>query len=90
MSSGRSEERNPCHELIKYTVVVLRDGRVRFLDLSGKTINRSKNGLCFITRYPLYSGCVLEFKDRVFQCSQGIVIWIKDIGGIYMAGTKCI
>jgi hypothetical protein len=90
MATGRREERSPCHELVEYTVVVLRDGKVRFLDLTGKVINRSKNGLCFITEHPLHSGCVLEFKDQVFHRSQGIVIWIKDMGGMYMAGTKCI
>jgi hypothetical protein len=90
MPSERTSDRNACHELVEYTVVTLTDGKLRFLDLTGKVINKSKTGLCFITRFPLKSGYVLEFKSQVLECSQGVVMWIKNIGGIYMAGARLI
>jgi len=88
MAPERDSERNICHELIEYSVVVLKDGQLRFLDLTGKVINKSKNGICFVTRYPLKSGCVLEFKKGVLRQMHGVVLWIQDIGGIYMAGMR--
>lgn len=90
MAAERISDRMTCHELIEYTVVALQDGHLKFLDLTGKAINKSKNGLCLVTRYPLKSGYVLEFKSQVLQCSQGVVMWIKNIGGIYMAGTQLV
>ncbi|MBA4374314.1 MAG: hypothetical protein C0402_15795 [Thermodesulfovibrio sp.] len=90
MPAERNSDRSACHELVEYTVVTLKDGKLRFLDLTGRAINRSKTGLCFITRYPLKSGYVLEFRGKVLQRSQGIVMWIRNIGGIYMAGTRLI
>ena len=86
----RISDRTACHDLIEYTVVALKDGRLKFLELSGKAINKSRSGICFVTRYPLQSGSVLEFRNRVLRQSQGVVMWIKDIGGIYMAGTQLI
>lgn len=90
MPAVRNSDRSACHELVEYTVVTLKDGKLKFLDLTGKVINKSKTGLCFITRYPLKSGYVLEFKSQILQRSQGIVMWIKNIGGIYMAGAQLI
>jgi hypothetical protein len=90
MPAERNSDRSACHELVEYTVVILKDGKLKFLDLTGKMINKSKTGFCFITRYPLKSGYVLEFKSEVLQRSQGVVMWIKNIGGIYMAGTQLI
>lgn len=87
MAPERHADRVICHELIEYTVVVLNDGKLKFLDLTGKVVNKSKKGLCFLTKYPLKSGSVLEFKDAALECSQGVVMWIRNIGGIYMAGT---
>ncbi len=90
MSAERDSDRSACHEFVEYTVVTLKDGKLKFLNLTGKVINKSKTGLCFITRYPLKSGYVLEFKSQLLQRSQGVVMWIKNIGGIYMAGTQLI
>ncbi len=89
-TSERISDRMACHDLIEYTVVALKDGHLKFLELSGKAINKAKNGLCFVTRYPLQSGSVLEFRNSILRRSQGVVMWIKDIGGIYMAGTQLI
>ncbi|MBI5102427.1 MAG: hypothetical protein HZB33_11400 [Nitrospirae bacterium] len=88
MAIEKRNYRNPCHELIRYTAVVLQDGKVKFLDLTGTAINKSKNGLCFITRYPLRTGLVLEFKNQLVDCSHGVVVWIRNLGGCYMAGTR--
>lgn len=90
MAPERISRRRPCHELLDYTVVVLKDGKLKFLDLTGKAVNVSRNGLCFVTKYPLRSGCVLEFRNRFLRRSRGVVMWIKNIGGLYMAGAKLI
>ena len=90
MSVERKHYRKPCHEFIRYTAVVLQDGKVRFLDLTGKALNKSKNGLCFMTRYPLRIGLVLEFKNQVLECSNGVVVWIRNLGGCYVAGTRLL
>lgn len=82
--------RKPYHELLHYTIVVLKDGKLKFLDLTGKAINISKNGICFFTRYPLKSGHVLEFKNQISDYSHGVVMWIREFGGIYMAGARLI
>lgn len=83
-------ERSPFHELIQYTAVVFKDGKLRFLDLTGRAFNISKSGLCFITRYPLQAGHVIEFKNQFLHHSQGVVMWIKKRGGMYLAGTRLI
>ncbi|TAN42425.1 MAG: hypothetical protein EPN25_03020 [Nitrospirae bacterium] len=90
MASDRSSDRKPFHALISYTVVVLKDGRLKFLDLTGKAINISRNGLCLITRYPLKTGYVLEFKHQVRESSHGVVLWIRNLGNYYIAGTRLI
>ncbi len=90
MAAERTTERKPFHSLIKYTVVVLKDGRLKFLDLTGKAINISKNGLCLITKYPLKTGYVLEFKNQVRERSHGVVVWIKNLGSYYIAGTRLL
>jgi len=73
---------------IDYTTVALKDGKARFLDLTGKVVNVSRTGLCFLTKYPLKAGHVLEFKKRVLNYSHGVVIWIRNFGGLYVAGTR--
>ncbi|MHB8883018.1 MAG: PilZ domain-containing protein [Thermodesulfovibrionales bacterium] len=90
MAAERSSDRTPFHALISYTVVVLKDGRLKFLDLTGKAINISRTGLCFVTRYPLKTGYVLEFKHRVRESSHGVVMWIRNLGSCYIAGTQLI
>ena len=90
MTDERNSDRSPCHELVEYTIVVFKNGKPRFLDLTGKIINKSRSGFCFITRYPLKSGHVLAFRSQVFQHCHGVVMWIKNIGGIYMAGTQLV
>jgi hypothetical protein len=90
MAADRSSDRRPFYSLISYTVVVLKDGRLKFLDLTGKAINISRNGLCLITRYPLKTGYVLEFKNQVRECSQGVVVWIRNLGSYYIAGTRLL
>ena len=90
MVTEKRAERRPFHELIRYTVVVLKDGKLKFLDLTEKAFNISKNGICFVTRYPLQAGAVIEFKNQVLNHSQGVVMWIKQQGDMYMAGTRLI
>ncbi len=90
MGAERKSGRIPYHKLFEYTAVVFKDGKLRFLDLTGKLINISTNGVCFLTRYPLKTGAVIEFKNKVLECSQGVVMWIRRLGGIYMAGTKLL
>ncbi len=77
-------------KIIEYTIVTLKDGKLRFLHLTGKVIDTSANSLCFFTKYPLRAGCVVEFRNKVFQSRHGVVMWIKQIGGFYVAGTRLI
>jgi hypothetical protein len=90
MPAERTLDRMPSRKLIEYTIVVLKDGRLKFMDLTGRAINISANGLCFFTKYPLKAGCVVEFKDKVLQAKHGVVMWIRRIGGFYIAGTRLI
>jgi hypothetical protein len=90
LAKGRESVRKTCHESINYTAVVLRDGKARFLDLTGRVVNVSKTGLCLLTKYPLKAGHVLEFRTRVLNYSHGVVIWIKNLGGLYLTGTRFI
>ena len=90
MATWRRSRRRPCDEWITYTAVALKDGKAKFLDLTGKVVNVSRSGLCFLTKYPLKAGHVLEFKKRVLNYSHGVVIWIRSFGGFYLAGTQFI
>jgi hypothetical protein len=86
----RKSKKLQYHKLLQYTVVVLKDGKLKFLDLTGKIIDISANSVCFLTRYPLKTGSVIDFKNKVFQCSQGVVMRIRHLGNVYVAGTKLI
>jgi hypothetical protein len=90
MVTEKRAERSTFRGLIRYTVVVFEGGKLKFLDLTGKAFNISKNGICFVTRYPLQAGSVIEFKNQVLHHSQGVVMWIKKRGGMYLAGTRLI
>jgi hypothetical protein len=50
----------------------------------------SKNGVCFITRYPLKSGHVLQFRKSIGRYGNGVVMWIKDLGDRYIAGASLV
>jgi len=90
LAAWRRSRRRPCDESIDYTTVAFEDGKAKFLNLTGKVVNVSKTGLCFLTKYPLKAGHVLEFKKRVFHYSHGVVIWIRKLGGLYLNGTRFI
>ena len=90
MAAERRYDRKKSQELIRYTAIALKDGKVRFMDLTGKVVDKSRNGICFITRYPLRSGYVVEFKKQILESSHGVVMWIKKFGGFYLAGTRLI
>lgn len=88
MEREPKDVRKGCSEILEFTVAVFNDNRLRFMDLSGMAINMSRNGICFITRYPLRSGHVLKFKKSIGQHSNGVVMWIKDLGDQYIAGAS--
>jgi hypothetical protein len=90
LAEGRKSLRKTSRGSINYTAVALKDGKARFLDLTGKVVNVSKTGLCFLTKYPLRTGHVLEFKGHVLNCSHAVVVWIRNHGGLYLAGTRFI
>jgi len=82
--------RKGCSEMLEFTVAVFNDNRLRFIDLSGLAINRSRDGICFITHYPLKSGHVLKFKKSVGRYGHCVVMWIKDLGDRYVAGASLV
>ena len=88
MERKQKDVRKGCAEILEFTVAVFNDNRLRFMDLSGMAINMSRNGICFITRYPLRSGQVLKFKKSINTHSQGIIMWVKDLGDRYIAGAS--
>jgi hypothetical protein len=88
MERKQKDVRKGCAEILEFTVAVFNDNRLRFMDLSGMAINMSRNGICFITRYPLRSGHVLKFKKSIDQHSHGVVMWIKDLGDQYIVGAS--
>jgi hypothetical protein len=90
MEPTRGTGRRGCCEIIEFTVAVLNDNKIRFIDLTGQAISISKNGLCFITRYPLKSGHVLKFKKSVGHYGHGVVLWIRELGDQYIAGAELI
>ena len=90
MEKTRGTARKGCCEVIEFTVAVLNDNKIRFIELTGRAINISKNGCCFITRYPLRSGHVLKFKKSVGRYGHGIVMWIRELGDQYIAGAELI
>jgi len=90
MGQKRGDIRKGCAEMLEFTVAVFDDNRLRFIELSGLAINMSKNGVCFITRYPLRSGHVVKFKKSVGEYGHGVVMWIKDLGDRYIAGASLV
>ena len=90
MEQTRGDDRKRCFEVIEFTVAVLNDNKIRFIDLTGRAINISKNGLCFITRYPLKSGHVLKFKKSVDRYGHAVVLWIRELGDQYIAGVELV
>jgi hypothetical protein len=88
MDQTRGADRKGCCEVIEFTVAVLNDNKIRFIDLTGRAINMSRNGLCFITRYPLRSGHVLKFKKSMGRYGHGTVLWIRELGDQYIAGAE--
>ncbi|NJD57185.1 MAG: hypothetical protein FIA94_12395 [Nitrospirae bacterium] len=90
MEQTRGSDRKGCGEIIEFSVAVLNDNKIRIIDLTGRAINMSKNGLCLITRYPLRSGHVLKFKNSMGQYGHGIVLWIKELGDHYIAGAELV
>jgi len=90
MGQERGDVRNGCYEVLEFTVAVLNENRLRFIDLSGVAINMSRNGICFITRYPLKSGHVLKLKKSIGSYGHGVVMWIKDLGDQYIAGASLV
>jgi hypothetical protein len=90
MEREQRDVRKGCAEILEFTVAVLDENRLRFIDLSGLAINMSKNGVCFITRYPLRSGHVLKFKKSIGRYGHGVVMWIQDLGDRYIAGASLV
>jgi hypothetical protein len=90
MERTQGDIRKGCAEILEFTVAVFDDNRLRFIDLSGLAINMSKNGVCFITRYPLKSGHVLKFRKSIGRYGNGVVMWIKDLGDRYIAGASLV
>ena len=90
MEQERGDVRKGCYEVLEFTVAVLNDNRLRFIDLSGLAINMSKNGVCFVTRYPLKSGHVLKLRKSIGRYGHGVVMWIKDLGDQYIAGASLV
>jgi hypothetical protein len=88
VAAERALVRIPDSRVIRYTAIVLKDGRLRFLELTGRLVNISANGLCFLTRYPLERGHVIEFRKKMLQCTHGVVMWIKRAGSAYLAGAR--
>lgn len=90
MGQERRDIRKRCTEILEFTVAVFDDNRLRFIDLSGLAINMSRNGVCFITRYPLKSGHVIKFKKSIGHYGHGVVMWIQDLGDRYIAGASLV
>jgi hypothetical protein len=90
MQTEQRDVRKGCSELLEFTVAVFNNNRLRFIDLSGLAINRSKSGICFITHYPLRSGHVIKFKKGIGHYGHGVVMWIKDLGDRYVAGASLV
>ncbi|MBI5849389.1 MAG: hypothetical protein HZB31_15835 [Nitrospirae bacterium] len=90
MGLEQRDVRKGCSEILEFTVAVFNNNRLRFVDLSGLAINRSKNGICFITRYPLRSGHVIKFRKNMGRYGHGVIMWIKDLGDRYIAGASLV
>ncbi len=90
MEQTKVADRKGCCEVIEFSVAVLNDNKIRIIDLTGRAINVSRNGLCFITHYPLKAGHVLKFKTSMGRYRHGIVLWIKELGDDYIAGAELI
>lgn len=76
--------------MIRYTIVVLSEGRMKFLELTGKAFKISQDSLSFFTGYPLTQGHVLAFKDQALDYSHAVIMRIRDLGGTYLAKAKLI
>ena len=87
MAPEREYARRPCRRFVRFTAVVFNGGRLKFMELTGKAVNISANGFCFLTRYPLKPGSVLDLKSRWISRSQAVVMWVKRRGGYYMTGA---
>ena len=90
MEHEQRDFRKGCSELLEFTVAIFHDNRLRFMDLSGLAVNKSRKGICFITLYPLKSGNVLKFKKSIDSHSHAVVMWIKDLGDRYIAGASLV
>lgn len=90
MGQERGDIRKGCAEILEFTIAVFDNNRLRFIDLSGLAINMSRNGVCFITRYPLKSGHVIKFKKSIGRYGHGVVMWIQDLGDRYIAGASLV
>ena len=77
-------------KFLRFTAVVLKGGKVKFLELSGHLISKAKDSLCFLTRYPLSTGHVLEFREAGLNYTRGVVVWIRRLGCFYMTGARLI
>lgn len=90
MDQQRGSSRDRCDELLKFTAAVLSERAIRFVVLTGRAVNMSKSGLCFVTRYPLKSGSVLKFRNSAGRYCHCIVLWIRRLGDQYIAGAEVV
>jgi extracellular factor (EF) 3-hydroxypalmitic acid methyl ester biosynthesis protein len=83
----RKYERKPHSETVKYSVSVLEARNRKWLNLKGKSIDKSEAGICIETDQPLAPGHILWF-DGSIEDKAGYVRWCSQFDNQYRVGVE--
>lgn len=82
MDERRKHQRKSVLEDIIFSLNIHEPLETKKVEVKGQVINRSENGLCLTTPFPLEPGHVLIINDSEI----GVVRWAKRVDSHYIAG----
>jgi hypothetical protein len=72
---------------IEFSLSVLEFGDLQNLDLEGKGVDISEQGLGFFTGYPLESGHAIRLKNVHGSSVTAMVRWVAELDGKFRVGV---
>lgn len=83
----RRYERKPYSQTVNYSVSILEAKNRKWLNLKGKSIDKSEAGICIETDQPLSPGHILWF-DGSIEDKAGFVRWCSQLDDQYRVGVE--
>jgi extracellular factor (EF) 3-hydroxypalmitic acid methyl ester biosynthesis protein len=83
----RRYERRPHSETVNYSVSIMEARNRKWLNLKGKSVDKSKAGLCIETDQPFSPGHILWFAGDI-EDKAGYVRWCSQVDDQYRVGVE--